>query len=97
MTKTVYKTKDIFLASYIYYKTNTFPKLSPHDDANRNRIVQFQFPLTQEVISAAAGFTGGQPVELITFIPFYKRVRNATFSFEKVIKAHSSNQGVSNE
>ena len=89
-----YKTKDIFLASFIYYKTNTFPKLSPHDDADRNRIVQFQFPLTEEVLLAAAGFTGGQPVELVTFIPFYKRVRNATFSFEKVIKAQSSNQGV---
>ncbi len=74
----VYSTLDVYIASWIYLTTGTYPELKNH-----NGKVSFNFPLTEQVINSLHDYNSGKKIEALKFSLTIKSLKSQIFQIKE--------------
>ncbi len=73
----VYSTLDVYVSSWIYLTTGTYPELKSH-----NGKVSFNFPLTEQVINSLRDYNSGEKIEALKFSLTIKNLKTQIFQLK---------------
>ncbi len=74
----VYSTLDVYVSSWIYLSTGTYPELRIHKGK-----VSFNFPLSDQLINSISEYNSGKKIEALKFSVTIKNFKSQIFQIKE--------------
>ncbi len=74
----VYSTLDVYISSWIYLTTGTYPELKNHKGK-----VSFNFPLTDQIVKSLSNYNSGKKIEALKFSITIKSLKSQIFQIKE--------------